>query len=100
MEFKSAYLNDTDNVEDSRLIYSYFQAEQDLKNLLKNKYGKIIEKPDDVIIFQLEEQGNKVLRLIHKETNNEVYVLLPYNEDTFRKTKREIKNLGFAIKRI
>lgn len=102
MEFKSAYFNDStgDDEAGAKLIYSYFKAEQDLKNLIKNKYGKIIEKPDDRIIFQLEEQGNKVLRLKHRETNNEVYILLPYDEETFGKIKREIRNLGFAIKRI
>lgn len=99
MNFEKVYLDElySRDVEAAKSFYTFEKDKIAVKNVLKTKYGKLVDKLIPELIFQIEEQGNVVLTLIHRESNAKLYAIVPY--DYFREIKREIKKIGFIVKR-
>lgn len=102
MKFENVYLEDYyskgSEIDAARSYYQFESDKQQLKNLLKLKYGRIVEKIIPELIFQIEEQGNKVVQFIHKNSGAKVNAII--SQDYFRDLKREAKKIGFTTRRV
>ena len=98
MNFDEAYLSELKNTDSAYKFYNIQKAEQSLRNLLKHKYGKVEQEMSPEQIFQLEGTGRKVLQVKHKDTGAKMFAIVS-NDSNLYSTKKEIKKLGFKIKR-
>lgn len=80
-------------------VYDEYKAERELKNLLKYKYGKVLRNISPKQIFQLEGSGSKVLELKYKKSGAKIFAVIQRGTP-FNTIKKQIKQLGFKIKKI
>lgn len=100
MNFEEAYLTELSKEAYSKAwaYYDEQKAESSLKTLLKYKYGKVSKEMTPEQIFQLEGSGSKVLSVKHKKTGLKFFAVIKH-DNNFDDIKKQIKQLGFKIKR-